>query len=199
MKGRTNTCDAAHDIIAKLRRMPALLTVREAAKVTHKHPETIYKMIHDNRIPAFLDGARWKIDPSRIAEWLELRSTQFKPAPTQTPEKPTPKRPDGVGHNGAPAVEPDGAPDGGVRVRLVSKAVARTSEPDQSRNQRSDKYRQLDAQARANRVPNKRDFRDVGDNSGSILPQVVDPTMVTPFYPYVVRVCNPLQINSVQP
>jgi excisionase family DNA binding protein len=76
MKARNNSGDTAHDIIAKLRRMPGLLTAREVAKVTHKHPETIYTMLRRKQIPAFRDGSRWKVDPNELADWLERRSTE---------------------------------------------------------------------------------------------------------------------------
>jgi len=63
-----------HDLAAKLRRMPGLLTPREAARLMHKHPETLYRMIASKRIAAIRDGSRWKIDPNEVAKWIEQRS-----------------------------------------------------------------------------------------------------------------------------
>lgn len=62
------------DLITRLRRMCRLLSVKEAALILKKHPETIYRMIHDQRLAAVLDGARWKIDPQRLADYIARRS-----------------------------------------------------------------------------------------------------------------------------
>jgi excisionase family DNA binding protein len=95
----------ANDLIAKLRRMTSVLTPNETSRVLHKHVETIYRMIADRRLPAVLDGSRWKIDPSKLADWIEQRSTEFRPST---------KPHGGAAANDSPAVEPDGDADGGL-------------------------------------------------------------------------------------
>ena len=65
-----------HDnIIAHLRRIRRFLTTRELSILLRKHPETIYRMI-DSGFPAIRDGARWKFDSLKVADWLEQRMTR---------------------------------------------------------------------------------------------------------------------------
>jgi excisionase family DNA binding protein len=60
------------DLIAHLRTLRKCLTPKEMAVLLHKHPETIYKMIKKG-FPAFRDGRRLKLDPCKVADWLEKR------------------------------------------------------------------------------------------------------------------------------
>ena len=72
-----HTSSAREDLVAYLRRQRRLLTPQEAAKILGKHRETVYTMIHEQRLPAVLDGNRWKIDPSVLADWIEERTGVF--------------------------------------------------------------------------------------------------------------------------
>jgi hypothetical protein len=62
------------DLIAYLRRIRKCLTTRELSTLLKKHPESVYRMIALG-FPAIRDGARWKFDPSKVADWLEQRTT----------------------------------------------------------------------------------------------------------------------------
>lgn len=62
------------DLVAYLRRQRRLLTTNEVARILGKHRETIYRMIHARQLPVVLDGARWKIDPAKLADWVDKRS-----------------------------------------------------------------------------------------------------------------------------
>jgi excisionase family DNA binding protein len=58
-------------IPAYLRGLRELLTVKMAAKILARHPETIYRLIDHEGLPAEKHGRRWKIDPILLANWLE--------------------------------------------------------------------------------------------------------------------------------
>lgn len=55
-----------------------LLTVREVALALHCHPETIYRQIKADDLPAKRHGKRWKFDPLEVTAWLEQRTGMVK-------------------------------------------------------------------------------------------------------------------------
>lgn len=59
-------------IITYLRNLRELLTVRRAAKILGRHPETLYIWISAG-LPAHKAGRTWRIDPIRLAAWLETK------------------------------------------------------------------------------------------------------------------------------
>jgi excisionase family DNA binding protein len=60
-----------NSIIEYLRNQRELWTIKRAARALAHHPETVYTLIKNNGLPATKDGRRWKIDPIRLADWLE--------------------------------------------------------------------------------------------------------------------------------
>lgn len=95
------------NLASRLRCLHRLLTTAEVAHILNKHPETIYRMIR-NGFPATRDGNRWKIDPCKVADWIEQRSIGVVPSTSASASGPAPKPLGGLGRNGAPAVGPDG-------------------------------------------------------------------------------------------
>ncbi len=91
MKTKEKRCTPAIDMIALLRNTQRLLTPSEAANVLNKHVETIYRDLRKRRIPAVLDGWRWKIDPRKLADWLEERSTDTGLSKVPAPRTPAPR------------------------------------------------------------------------------------------------------------
>jgi excisionase family DNA binding protein len=63
-----------------------LLTVREVASALHCHPETIYRQIKTDDLPAKRHGNRWKFDPIEVAEWLEQHSPKRNKPPAKDEE-----------------------------------------------------------------------------------------------------------------
>lgn len=57
-------------IIAYLRSLRRYLEAKEAAKLIGCHRESFYILI-SNGLPAEKRGRRWRIDPIRLAAWLE--------------------------------------------------------------------------------------------------------------------------------
>ena len=75
-------------VIAYLRSLRRTVTVKEAAKIIARHPETFYRLIATG-LPAAKSGRTWRIDPIRLADWLEEQD--HAPAvvaqPKQAPER----------------------------------------------------------------------------------------------------------------
>lgn len=53
--------------------MEALLTVKEAARLTGAHPQTLYDAISQGRLPSLKIGAARMIDPRDLAVWNRTR------------------------------------------------------------------------------------------------------------------------------
>ena len=74
--------------IGSERRIRKLLVVREVASLLQCHPETIYRQIKTEGLPAKRHGAGWKFDSEEVAEWLEERTAKRKkPPPEETTAK----------------------------------------------------------------------------------------------------------------
>lgn len=68
--------------------MRRLLTVRDIACLLHCHPETVYRQIRTEDLPAKRHGNRWKFDPVEIANWLQQRTAKKKgPCTKEQPTK----------------------------------------------------------------------------------------------------------------
>lgn len=59
-------------IIMFLRGLRRMLTVKEAARILGRHRETVYEWIAAG-LPATKQGRTWRIDPIRLAAWLESK------------------------------------------------------------------------------------------------------------------------------
>jgi excisionase family DNA binding protein len=66
--------DNPENLISQLRSLHRFLTAKEVAKLLNCHTETIYKKIKHQGLPTTRDVGRWKIDPHRLADWIEKRS-----------------------------------------------------------------------------------------------------------------------------
>jgi excisionase family DNA binding protein len=53
------------------------MTVREVAAYLHVHPNTIYRLVRSNQIPAFHIGSDWGFNIEAIDHWMI--SQQLKP------------------------------------------------------------------------------------------------------------------------
>lgn len=61
------------NILAWLREQTSYMSVAQAGRLVKKHPETVYRLILEEGLPAVKDHQRWKIDPNQLADWLESR------------------------------------------------------------------------------------------------------------------------------
>jgi excisionase family DNA binding protein len=56
-----------------------LLTIIEAAELLQLSPRTVHRMIQNKKLPgAFKIGGQWRLNESKLAQWLEDRSPQVK-------------------------------------------------------------------------------------------------------------------------
>lgn len=58
-------------IVAYLRSLRRELTIKDTARILARHPETVRTMITTVGLPATKRGGSWRIDPIRLANWLE--------------------------------------------------------------------------------------------------------------------------------
>ena len=70
----------AEGICAYLRGLRRLLTVAEVAEILRRHQETVYKLIGRKNLPASKHQHGWRIDPARLADWIEAQDSAA-PAP----------------------------------------------------------------------------------------------------------------------
>jgi len=63
--------DPPASIGAYLRSLRRELTVRDTSKILARHPETVRIMIATEGLPATKRGGSWRIDPIRLADWLD--------------------------------------------------------------------------------------------------------------------------------
>ncbi|HVZ59595.1 MAG TPA: helix-turn-helix domain-containing protein [Terriglobales bacterium] len=52
-----------------------VMNIREASQYLGVSPDTLYKYVYEEKIPAFKLGNRWKFKKSKLDEWMEEKST----------------------------------------------------------------------------------------------------------------------------
>jgi excisionase family DNA binding protein len=63
-----------------------VMNIRQASQYLGVSPDTLYKYVYEEKIPAFKLGNRWKFKKSKLDEWMEEKSTM-----RETREKKKPK------------------------------------------------------------------------------------------------------------
>jgi excisionase family DNA binding protein len=53
-----------------------VMNIRQASQYLGVSPDTLYKYVGEQRIPAFKLGNRWRFKKSRLDQWMEEKSTQ---------------------------------------------------------------------------------------------------------------------------
>src|SRR3974390_461784 len=53
-----------------------VMNIRQASQYLGVSPDTLYKYVSEERIPAFKLGNRWKFKQSVLEQWMEEKSTQ---------------------------------------------------------------------------------------------------------------------------
>lgn len=51
--------------------MAKWMTVEQAAEYLQMGKSTVYKLVHESRIPAHKAGREWRFDASELDEWLK--------------------------------------------------------------------------------------------------------------------------------
>ena len=52
-----------------------VMNIREASEYLGVSPDTLYKYVYEEQIPAFRLGNRWKFKKSKLDEWMDEKST----------------------------------------------------------------------------------------------------------------------------
>jgi excisionase family DNA binding protein len=66
--------------------MANVLTLPEVADYLRVHPSTIYRLLKQQRIPAFKMGSDWRFNQESIDRWRIGSEAEAKPAQIKRPE-----------------------------------------------------------------------------------------------------------------
>ena len=71
--GPTNDSVARENSMAD---SPEVMNIRQASKYLGVSPDTLYKYVNEQKIPAFKLGNRWRFKKSRLDQWMEEKSSE---------------------------------------------------------------------------------------------------------------------------
>src|SRR5437667_10737318 len=57
----------------KMERVKEVMTLREASQYLGISPDTLYKYLSENKIPAFKLGNRWRFKKDLLNRWMEMQ------------------------------------------------------------------------------------------------------------------------------
>jgi excisionase family DNA binding protein len=72
---------ATNDSVARENSMadsPEVMNIRQASKYLGVSPDTLYKYVNEQKIPAFKLGNRWRFKKSRLDQWMEEKSSEVE-------------------------------------------------------------------------------------------------------------------------
>ena len=55
-----------------------VMNIRQASQYLGVSPDTLYKYVGEQKIPAFKLGNRWRFKKSRLDQWMEEKSAQME-------------------------------------------------------------------------------------------------------------------------
>jgi excisionase family DNA binding protein len=61
-----------------------VMNIRQASQYLGVSPDTLYKYVNEQKIPAFKLGNRWRFKKSKLDQWMEEKSVESSP---DTPKK----------------------------------------------------------------------------------------------------------------
>jgi len=53
-----------------------VMNIRQASEYLGVSPDTLYKYVNEQKIPAFKLGNRWRFKKSKLDEWMEEKSME---------------------------------------------------------------------------------------------------------------------------
>ena len=56
-----------------------VMNIRQASQYLGVSPDTLYKYVGEQKIPAFKLGNRWRFKKSRLDQWMEEKSSEIEP------------------------------------------------------------------------------------------------------------------------
>src|SRR6266536_6098298 len=57
-----------------------VMNIRQASQYLGVSPDTLYKYVNEQKIPAFKLGNRWRFKKSRLDQWMEVKTKKAKAA-----------------------------------------------------------------------------------------------------------------------
>ena len=63
-----------------------VMNIRQASQYLGVSPDTLYKYVGEQKIPAFKLGNRWRFKKSRLDQWMEDKSSEMEPAAKRKPK-----------------------------------------------------------------------------------------------------------------
>jgi excisionase family DNA binding protein len=55
-----------------------VMNIRQASQYLGVSPDTLYKYVNEQKIPAFKLGNRWRFKKSKLDQWMEEKSTEME-------------------------------------------------------------------------------------------------------------------------
>jgi excisionase family DNA binding protein len=55
-----------------------VMNIRQASQYLGVSPDTLYKYVGEQKIPAFKLGNRWRFKKSKLDQWMEEKSSQME-------------------------------------------------------------------------------------------------------------------------
>ncbi len=65
------------------------MNIRQASQYLGVSPDTMYKYVNEQSIPAFKLGNRWRFKKSKLDQWMEEKSMAMEPRGTKKPKAAT--------------------------------------------------------------------------------------------------------------
>jgi excisionase family DNA binding protein len=66
-----------------------VMNIRQASQYLGVSPDTLYKYVGEQKIPAFKLGNRWRFKKSRLDQWMEEKSSEMEPQAKRKPKAAT--------------------------------------------------------------------------------------------------------------
>jgi excisionase family DNA binding protein len=63
-----------------------VMNIRQASQYLGVSPDTLYKYVGEQKIPAFKLGNRWRFKKSRLDQWMEEKSSEMEPQSKRKPK-----------------------------------------------------------------------------------------------------------------
>ena len=63
-----------------------VMNIRQASQYLGVSPDTLYKYVGAQKIPAFKLGNRWRFKKSKLDQWMEEKSSEMEPAARRKPK-----------------------------------------------------------------------------------------------------------------
>src|SRR3569833_4629966 len=61
--------------VTRMAESPEVMNIRQASQYLGISPDTLYKYVYEEKIPAFKLGNRWKFKKTILDSWMEEKST----------------------------------------------------------------------------------------------------------------------------